>query len=191
MLRSSSLRVLCTSGLALSLLGGCGGSPPETTPASSPPAGTVAPPGEAAKALADPDDKPITEADVARPKDYADAVARLKGYRDSIRADITAGRPTKAHRALDEQDIVLNWLPAIARDGGVPKDRWEEVNTTAQRVQELFNKVHGQIDAKQTPDYTAIAEDVDKAIGRLEAVPAQGADAKSDGGPPAKAEPGK
>ena len=47
------------------------------------------------------------------------------------------------------------------------------------------------IDAKEKPDYTAIAEDVDKAIGRLEAVPAQGADAKSDGGPPAKAEPGK
>src|SRR4051812_7570033 len=191
MLRSSTLRLSCAFGLSLPFLGGCGGSPPDANPASAPPPSRVAPAPEAAHPSADPDDKPITEADVARPKDFADAVARIKGYRDSIRADVTAGRPSKAHRALDELDIVLNWLPAIARDGGVPKDRWEEVNTTAQRVQELFNKVHSQIDAKQTPDYTAIAEDVDKAIGRLEAVPAQGADAKSDGGPPAKAEPGK
>jgi len=187
MLRSSTLRALSASGLALSLLGGCGGSTPEATPASAPPAGTVAPPAEAAKASADPDDKPITEADVARPKDFADAVARIKGYRDSIRADVTAGRPTKAHRALDELDIVLNWLPAIARDGGVPKDRWEEVNTTAQRIQELFNKVHGQIDAKQTPDYAAIAGEVDKALAQLEAIPTAGAGAKAEGGAAAKA----
>ena len=128
---------------------------------------------------------------MTRPKDFAEAVARIKGYRDSIRADVTAGRPTKAHRALDELDIVLNWLPAIARDGGVPKDRWEEVNTTAQRVQELFNKVHGQIDAKQTPDYAAIAGEVDKALAQLEAIPARSGDAKTGDGAAAKSGPEK
>lgn len=187
MMRSTTQYAIGFSVLTLLVLGGCGDLSSENVPAPVPPAGTAAPTSETARPSADPDDKPITEADVNRPKDYTDAVARLKGYRDSSRADITAGRPTKAHRALDEQDIVLNWLPAIARDGGVPKDRWEEVNTTAQRLQELFNKVHGQIDAKQTPDYAAIAADVDKALGQLEAIPAGGAEAKT--GEPAAAKP--
>lgn len=184
---TDTLRVLITAGVFLPPLGGCGDSQP---PASQPAAGV--PTTEAARKPApDPDDKPITEADVARPKDFPDAVVRLKGYRDSIRSDIASGRPTKAHRALDEQDIVLNWLPAIARDSGVPKDRWEEVNTTAQRLQELFNKVHGQIDARQNPDFAAIAADVDKALERLGAVQARGSDAPKGDGAAARFEPGK
>jgi hypothetical protein len=182
-----TLRALITAGFSLPLFGGCGESQP---PASPPAAG--APTSEAARKPApDPDDKPITEADVVRPKDFPAAVARLRGYRDSIRSDVTSGQPTKAHQTLDEQDVVLNWLPAIARDSGVPKDRWEEVNTTAQRLQELFNKVHGQIDAKQNPDYAAIAADVDQAIERLGAVPARGPDAPKGAGAAVKTEPGK
>ena len=115
----------------------------------------------------DPDDVAITEADVKRPTDFADAVTRIKGYRDSIRDEIAAGRPTKAHRALDELDIVLNWLPEIARDGNVPKERWEAVNTTAQQIQELFNKVHSNIDARKDPDYASVSKDIDEAVGRL------------------------
>jgi hypothetical protein len=173
MLRTITLRVLVTTGLALPSLSGCGGPPPDKAPAPSPAVRGSTPAASTPKTSPDPNDQPITEADVARPKDFADAVARIKAYRDSIRDDIAAGRPTKAHRALDELDIVLNWLPGIARDGGVPKQHWEEVNTTAQRIQELFNKVHGQIDAKEKPDYDAIAGDVDTAIGRLAAIPAK------------------
>jgi hypothetical protein len=190
MLRTITLRVLVTTGLALPFLGGCGDSAPDRVPAPPTTTGGGAPAG-AAKTSADPDDQPITEADVARPKGYADAVARLKGYNESIRGDVAAGRPTKAHRALDELDIVLNWLPGIARDSGVPKEHWEEVNTNAQRLQELFNKVHGQIDAKQKPDYNAIAADVDKVFERLEAAAGPSTEPKGEAGPSAKNEPGE
>jgi len=167
MLRTIALRPSAATCLVILFLGGCGGSLSDAPQAAAPAVGGAALSAVPPKAATDPDDKPITEADVTRPKDYADAVARLGAYRDSIRAEIAAGRPTKAHRALDELDIVLKWLPEIARDSGVPKDRWEAVNTTAQQVQELFNKVHSNIDAKKDPDYTSVSKDIDDAIGRL------------------------
>lgn len=157
-----SLRIPLVLGM-LASLGGCGKPAPTEAPAPNPSAA-------AAPAPADPDDVPITEADVARPKDYPDAVSRIEGYRDTIRDEVAAGRPTKAHRALDELDIVLNWLPGIGRDSGVPKERWEDVNTTAQEVRDLFNKVHSRIDAKQAPDYASVSDAVERAIGRLKEI---------------------
>lgn len=145
---------------------GCGGSSPEAT---APPAGPT--PASSVESEADPDDVPITEADVARPGDYPEALTRIEGYRDTIRDEIAAGRPTKAHRALDELDIVLNWLPEIARDGGVPKAHWETVNTTAQAIRELFNQVHSRIDAGQDPDYGSVSASIDRAIGSLKDIP--------------------
>ncbi len=155
----------CFAGVVF--LSGCGETNPQP-PAQ--PQGPAAGPRADATAPQDPDDVPITEADVRRPADFPEAVTRVKGYRDTIRDEIAAGRPTKAHRALDELDIVLNWLPEIARDGNVPRDRWEAVNTTAQQVRELFNKVHTNIDAKQNPDYASVSKDIDQAIGRLDEV---------------------
>jgi hypothetical protein len=139
---------------------GCG--EPETPKAS--PAGAPSP---SAPTAVDADDVPITEADVERPKDYSAALVRIAGYRDTIRDEIAAGRPTKAHRALDELDIVLNWLPAIARDSSVPKERWEAINTTAQEIRDLFNQVHSRIDAKVAPDYESVAAPIDRAIEKL------------------------
>lgn len=179
MIRTKSLsgHLLAPVGLAL-LLGGCGGPEPEPGPVAEPPA-TGARPQAGSGAAQDPDDVPITQADVARPEDYPEAVTRIRGYRDSIRDAIAAGTPTKAHRALDELDIVLDWLPAIARDGGVPKASWEAVNTDAQRLRELFNKVHAQIDAGQPPDFDAIAGDVEQVLGRLASIQAEPAKAGS------------
>jgi hypothetical protein len=166
------VRIMISAGCVASFAGliflsGCG----ETNPQPPAPSPVPAPaPKVGSPAAGDPDDVAITEADVKRPTDFADAVTRVKGYRNTIRDEIAAGRPTKAHRALDELDIVLNWLPEIARDGNVPKDRWESVNTTAQQIRELFNKVHTNIDAKQDPDYSSVSKDIDQAIGRLDEV---------------------
>jgi len=62
---------------------------------------------------------------------------------DTIRDEIAAGRPAKAHRALDELDIVLNWLPGVARDGGVlvragQKERHKAVMMAAVVTSALF-----------------------------------------------------
>ena len=153
--------------IALSL-SGCGGSAPEAV--KSAPTAPSNNPNPASKAVADPDDVPIKAADVVKPKNYADALTRIEGYRNTIRDEIGAGRPTKAHRGLDELDIVLNQLPAIARDSGVPKDQWEKINTTAKAIQELFNQVHSRIDDKKEPNYTSVSAAIDKAINDLKAI---------------------
>jgi uncharacterized protein YqeY len=144
-------------------LAGCGTDGSQPAPSAASDAQQAAP-------AHDPDDVPITEADVERPANYAAAVARIRSYRDTIRDEVAAGRPTKAHRPLDELDIVLNWLPEIARDSNVPKENWESINTTAQQLRELMGKVHAQIDAGEKPDYEAVASDVEQAIEHLEQV---------------------
>ena len=157
--------------VAVSLcLSGCGQSAPESAaPAPSAPIASTTP---APKAVPDPDDVPIKAADVAKPKNYADALTRIEGYRNTIRDEIGAGRPTKAHRGLDELDIVLNQLPSIARDSGVPKELWEKVNTTAKAIRDLFNQVHSRIDDKKEPDYGSVSTAIDKAISDLKAITA-------------------
>jgi hypothetical protein len=145
--------------MCLGLLFGCGGTSP--TPQS-----------DSTNAVAEPDphDVPITEADVQMPASYAEAIPRIKSYRDSIRSESQGATPAKAHRALDELDIVLNKLPALARDSGVPKERWETVNTTSREIRDLFNQVHSAIDEKRKPDYGAVSAAIEAAIGRLEAI---------------------
>jgi hypothetical protein len=123
---------------------------------------------------ADPHDQPITEADVQKPADFKDAVARIMKYREDIEVAAGGDVPGKAHRSLDELDIVLKWLPGIARDSQVPKDQWETINTSAQQLREQFEKVHGNIDNKKNPDFPAVAKAVDEAIARLEAAAAAG-----------------
>jgi hypothetical protein len=146
---------------------GCGAPATDSAVPPAPPAVASSAPAPVAQ---DPDDVPIKEADVARPKDYSEAVGRIEGYRDKIRDEIAAGRPTKAHRGLDELDIVLDWLPAIARDSGVPKEQWEKVNLTAKAIQDLFNQVHSRIDDKKEPDYASVSAGIDAAIGELKKI---------------------
>jgi hypothetical protein len=118
----------------------------------------------------DPDDVPITDADVAMPADYAEALPRIASSRDAIRVAIESGTPAKAHRSLDELDIVLNRLPSIAKDSGIPKEQWETVNITARELRNLFNQLHSAIDEGRPPDYAAVAAPIDKAIEKLQQV---------------------
>jgi hypothetical protein len=117
----------------------------------------------------DPHDVAITEAEVKKPVDFKDAVARIKSYRDAIQRDTATETPGLAHRPLDELDIVLKWLPAIARDSNVPKSQWETINTTSQDLRGLFEKVHKNIDDKKNPDFPGVAQSVKDGIEKLEA----------------------
>ncbi|MEX2113705.1 MAG: hypothetical protein WD845_10995 [Pirellulales bacterium] len=119
---------------------------------------------------ADPHDVPITEADVMMPASYAEALPQIKGYRDTIRSAIEAGTPAHAHRSLDELDIVLDKLPSIAKDSGVPQEQWETINRTARELRNLFDQLHSAIDEKRAPDYQAVAEQINQAIAKLEQV---------------------
>lgn len=119
-------------------------------------------------------DTPLTAGEIASLKEetaqYQDAVQRIGQYQQTVQQETTAGEPAKAHRALDNLDIVLERLPAAARDSGVPKRKWQEVNETAQKLRELFNQIHADIDAGADPDYGAVADAIDRSIETLAAI---------------------
>jgi hypothetical protein len=134
----------------------------------------------------DPHDVPITEEQKTELRDqtakFADAVTTIKQFRNEIEQETAAGipeNPFKAHQALDKADLVLDWLPEIARDSGVPKEHWEAVNTSANDVRMLFEQVHQNIDDKKDPDFAAVAGEIDQKLAGLEEIAAP---QPSDGG---------
>ena len=131
-------------------------------------------PSENTTVTHDPDDIPLTDEEIEALKQsvtsYADALSKIKSYRDTIRNAVIAGNPHKAHRPLDELDVVLEHLPTVARDNNIPRSQWETINTSAQQVRDLFNKLHAQIDGGQKGDYAAVASGIDSALASLESV---------------------
>ncbi|MFZ5832671.1 MAG: hypothetical protein ACOY3P_21495 [Planctomycetota bacterium] len=126
-----------------------------------------------------PHDVPITEEQKAELRQqtakFADAVATIKQFRNEIEQETAAGipaNPFKAHQALDKADLLLQWLPEIARNSGVPKEQWETVNTSANDLRTLFEQVHQNIDNKQDPNFPAVAGEIDQKIAGLEAIAA-------------------
>jgi hypothetical protein len=125
----------------------------------------------------DPHDVPITEEQKAELRQqtaqYPAAVAKIKELRDVTEEETRNGipeRPYQVHQALDKVDLVLQWLPGIARDSAVPKEHWEAVATTANDLRSLFEEVHQNIDNRTEPDFAAVAGEIDRKIARLEEI---------------------
>jgi hypothetical protein len=121
----------------------------------------------------DADDVAITEADVEVPSDYAAAVERLADYNRRIKAAVAGGKPHEAHRPLDEMDIVIGKLMPIARDSGVARADWEEVNLARRALRAQFDLIHAAIDGGKTPNVAGVEPDIDVALARLTAVAAK------------------
>lgn len=122
------------------------------------------------EAAADEEEPPITSADVPMPANYAEAVERLCQYRDAIREAVASRQPAKAHRPLDETNIALERLPALARSSGVPRRDWETVVVAGDDLGEALGAIHETIDANQLPDYASHAQAIDDALARLQTV---------------------
>ena len=125
----------------------------------------------------DPHDVPITEEQEQQLREetakFADAVAKVKELRDAVERETQDGipeNPFEAHQALDKADIVVQWLPEIARDSGVAKEHWETVTTAANVLREAFDKVHLNIDNKVDPDFASVEQQMDARIGELQAI---------------------
>lgn len=135
-----------------------------------------------------PHDAPLTEQQKAQLKEdtkqFSAAVAKIKEFRDATEAETKDGipaNPYKAHQALDQVDLVLQWLPQIGRDSGIAKEHWEQINTTASDLRTLFEKVHQNIDDQKHPDFAAVAAEIDQQLARLEAIAPLPAASGSDG----------
>lgn len=116
------------------------------------------------------EETPITAADVPLPADYADAVKRLFEYREAVRRAVASGHLHDAHRPLDETNIALERLPAIAKASGVPRRKWETIVVAADDLAEALDAIHADIDAGRSPDYEAHAPAIDDALHRLETI---------------------
>ena len=122
------------------------------------------------------EDIPLTEKEKkalkASIKDYKGGLAKVKAYRDKIRKECSSadGDPEKAHRSLDELALVLEWLPEFAKKSGVPEGSLEDLTKSAQKLADLFDKVHQNIDKKKAPNYQAVAKGIEAEIKKLEAL---------------------
>ena len=171
MMRIHPVLPCCVTLMTISLLSGCGGG--ETTSENKPGGDATSQPGTSDDS-ADPHDVPLTEEEIASLKaataKYEDALSHIQEYQKTIATETTGGEPAKAHRALDNLDVVLERLPEAAQNSNVPKEKWQEVNETAQQLRDLFNKVHANIDAGKAPDYESVADEIAKAVETLAAI---------------------
>lgn len=168
--RFAAMLILTASIIGLRTFTGCNSGNRDAANADS----AAAPIVESAADDYNPHDVPITEEQETQLRQevaqFPAAMDRLKQLRDRIEEETKDGipkNPYEAHQALDKADLVLQWLPEIARDSSVPKEHWEEVNTTANELRTLFEKVHQNIDTKLEPDFAGVAAPVDQHIARL------------------------
>lgn len=124
-----------------------------------------------------PHDVPVTEQQKTELRKEAakfpDAVAKLKEFRNAAEAETKNGipqNPHNAHQVLDKADLLLQWLPGIARDSGVPAEQLETVTTTANDLRTLFEQVHQNVDDKKDPNFAGVAAQIDEKIRQLEKV---------------------
>jgi hypothetical protein len=168
--------------VAFGVLSGCSQTAEE-------PSGVAESPAAQGEDDYDPHDVPITEEQETELREqtarFADAVATLKQFRSEIEQETAAGipeSPYKAHQALDKADLLLQWLPEITRNSGIPKEHWELVNTSANDLRTLFEQVHQNIDNRQDPNFAAVAGDIDQKLAGLEKIAAaQPSDTASEG----------
>lgn len=125
----------------------------------------------------DPHDVPITEEQKQQLREetakFADAVAKVKELRDTVKQETQGGIPESpfvVHQALDKADLIVQWLPEIARDSGIAKEHWETITPAANELRELFDKVHLNIDNKAEPDFASVEQQMDAKIAELEAI---------------------
>jgi len=161
--------VLTSAFIGFALLAGCGQSDPEPSAADD---GTPA--AEAGDDEYNPHDVPITEEQkqqlFEQVAQFPKAVEVLQQLRDATERETKDGipeNPYEVHQSLDKADLVLTKLPDIARDWGVAREHWAEVNTTANDVRNLFEKVHQNVDNKQDPDFASVAGEIDAKLARL------------------------
>lgn len=114
----------------------------------------------------------LTERDIKLPQDFASAVARLRACGGSLQSELDAKRYDAAHAALDEAQIVLGKLMPLARDSGVPKSKWAEVNLAGKDLKKRFGQIDDVLHRTGRADLQAAAKPIDEALRKLEAVAA-------------------
>lgn len=110
------------------------------------------------------------EGQFSTPRDYSQAVDRLRECRDEISNAVATGDLERAHRPLDKVDWLLNRLPEIARASAVPRRSWEQVVEAGDDLGESLGEIHAEIDAGRKPSFSDRSAAIDDALTRLKEV---------------------
>lgn len=164
--------VLPAAFIGIAFLAGCGQSNQE-------PSATVdgTPAAEAGDEEYHPHDVPITEEQKQQLREdtahFPKAVDIIQEFRDVTERETKDGipeNPHEVHQSLDKVDLVLQWLPGIARNSEVPEENWKQINMAANDLRNSFEEVHQNIDNKQDPDFASVAGEIDQQIARLKEI---------------------
>ncbi|MBX7165952.1 MAG: hypothetical protein K1X74_06345 [Pirellulales bacterium] len=109
----------------------------------------------------------LTEAEILMPAEFPAAVARLKTCNESLQAAIKLGDVHKAHAPVDELVVLAGKLTSIARDSGVPKTHWKDINLLAKELDTQLDALHDALDRDETTGYDTIGPQIDAAIAQL------------------------
>jgi len=155
---SFTLRLSLVLFIALGSFAGCGSN-------------SVSAPKQPTPRQVDPHDVPLTSDEIKAIEDgvadYDDALSQIRSLRDQIRDAIADGNPSKAHRPLDELDVVIGRLPEAAIEGKIPKSNWLTIQDGMHELRSIFKDLHSHIDSGLRADYASESDDIDKIISTL------------------------
>lgn len=101
-----------------------------------------------------------------KPKDFPDAVRRLRELNRTIGAKLAAGEAGSLRdgRTLPIALDIANWLPEIAADSDMPEKPWDEVNARSGALVADYQKLM----AGAATDAAAVLKDADRSVADLD-----------------------
>lgn len=108
----------------------------------------------------------LAASEVDVPKDFDEAIARIKACHASVKVALEQGELHDAHDPVDEAAIVLEKMMPLAKESGIDRSHWKEINLLVQELGVQFDAVHEAVE-QHAEGEVAIPE-VDETIRRLE-----------------------
>lgn len=110
----------------------------------------------------------LTADDMEMPKDFDDAIVRIKACQSTLATALEESDLHEAHRPVDELTILFEEVMPLAKQSGIDRQHWKEMNLLVKEMTEQLNTVHEAIEHHQ--EGTVTPPPADQAIARLEEI---------------------
>jgi hypothetical protein len=104
------------------------------------------------------------------PRDFPAGVAALRAHYEAIRDAFQANDLDKAHHPLHDVGGALETLPELAGKAALGETELASVKSAVAAMFDAYGEVDGAMHEGKQPDYTAVADKLDKAMADLQAV---------------------
>jgi hypothetical protein len=105
-----------------------------------------------------------------KPKDFPEAVRRLRALGRTINEGISRGRPGALleDRTLPIALDVATWLPEIAADSEMPEKPWDVVNEQSKALVAAYTRLLDRANDTGPGDANLAAQDADRSVSVLD-----------------------